>query len=1036
MDVPSQTHAIEDLLAHSSWLSALALQLIRDVSEAEEFVQETWLKALAKPPRRSVPIRPWLTRVLRNTVHEKWRGSGRRRDREERAARSEALPSTTEMIENVESQTLLARLVLELGEPYKSTVMLRYYEGLSAAEIARRMDIPAGTVRWRLSEGLNQLKDALDRRHGGDRLAWCSLLAPLVGADRVVTSSATGLATLTLGTLTMKSLLVICVAVFGAVFLKLGWEQSMERPEAGLSTPLKQDVGSASDVAPGVDPVTQSSAARESLGAAGVRAGEASSLASGAPVLEDIRILGRTVDERGQAVQGALLSKLTLNWEAEQSTDSDGRFDFQVKRPPYFGGASLWITAPGLARTKVRLELKADTAVLDLGDIVLGPGSTLRGRVQDEQGAALEGVEVLAMEVSERDSRSPFTKMWVHHATAHTLTDEHGEFVLTGVPLGFVDVWAQKQTLLSDSVRGVRLLADGQDSEVELTLREIPDDAVITGIVLDMDGEPVPHAQLNISRVSERGVWSSSTSADRDGLFRLEQKIDGPVTIEAMGRRIRGREGFEHHRDVLEMVEPGSRDLVLKLSEPRWIEIIARDERGRVVRVDSIKVFRQARSGGGRTSRSAFLRVEDGADSTSMTCPLGTFGLAIDKVGYRTVELDFLVSEHIDEGVEVQLEKLAVLTGTVSGADGPVEGAAVQLFRVVGQKEEYVYERFPVVWCDIDRHGTLTDGEGGFVLPVHREELDQGDTYVLRASAQGRSSSLSGAFILDGLSLPDEFEFELTAGGSIEGRVMLPDGATPAGTFVGASCGDETFLVQTVGSDGAFRFDHLRPGNWFVQRMDDEYGFGEGFEGGSNHAAVREPIPWSCRVAEGEVTISDIDLRYPTTARLTGQLLIDGEAPGPWKVTLKSLVHRSRLVSAQVPGATALELDGSFELEGVPPGEYVLSIVDGSWDRSSMTQTVSLIPGDQSVQIELFSAPLSGRIDRELIRERLVHVHETASGVTMVTPISPDTEGAFETRVPVGAGRILTGKTFQLDKATLLLELDTPLQGAAEIDLK
>ncbi len=120
MDVSPETHAIEDLLVHSGWLSTLALRLLRDVAEAEEFVQETWLKALARPLRKEVPIRPWLARVLRNTVHEKRRAGARRSDRERGAARDEALPSTSEMVGNVESQTLLAQLVLELEEPYKS----------------------------------------------------------------------------------------------------------------------------------------------------------------------------------------------------------------------------------------------------------------------------------------------------------------------------------------------------------------------------------------------------------------------------------------------------------------------------------------------------------------------------------------------------------------------------------------------------------------------------------------------------------------------------------------------------------------------------------------------------------------------------------------------------------------------------------------------------------------------------------------------------------------------------------------------------
>ena len=73
----------------------------------------------------------------------------------------------------------LAGLVIELVEPYRSTILLRFFEGLSAAEIAHREGVPPGTVRWRLKRGLDQLRAELDRSHAGSRQAWQLALAPL-----------------------------------------------------------------------------------------------------------------------------------------------------------------------------------------------------------------------------------------------------------------------------------------------------------------------------------------------------------------------------------------------------------------------------------------------------------------------------------------------------------------------------------------------------------------------------------------------------------------------------------------------------------------------------------------------------------------------------------------------------------------------------------------------------------------------------------------------------------------------------------------
>ena len=58
-------------------------------------------------------------------------------------------------------QRLSAALV-ELDEPFRSTVIRRYLDGMSAAQIARESGVPAGTVRWRLKTGLERLRRALD----------------------------------------------------------------------------------------------------------------------------------------------------------------------------------------------------------------------------------------------------------------------------------------------------------------------------------------------------------------------------------------------------------------------------------------------------------------------------------------------------------------------------------------------------------------------------------------------------------------------------------------------------------------------------------------------------------------------------------------------------------------------------------------------------------------------------------------------------------------------------------------------------------
>lgn len=66
---------------------------------------------------------------------------------------------------------VLVDLVLELDEPYRSTIIAHFVEGRTLASMARSLGIPAGTVRKRLWEALSRLRAGLDAR-SGNRKQW------------------------------------------------------------------------------------------------------------------------------------------------------------------------------------------------------------------------------------------------------------------------------------------------------------------------------------------------------------------------------------------------------------------------------------------------------------------------------------------------------------------------------------------------------------------------------------------------------------------------------------------------------------------------------------------------------------------------------------------------------------------------------------------------------------------------------------------------------------------------------------------------
>jgi DNA-directed RNA polymerase specialized sigma24 family protein len=75
--------------------------------------------------------------------------------------------STETMLARLELPRMVSELVRALDEPYRTTILLRFLEGRTPTETARAHGIPAGTVRWRLNEGLGRLRARLDEAHGG-----------------------------------------------------------------------------------------------------------------------------------------------------------------------------------------------------------------------------------------------------------------------------------------------------------------------------------------------------------------------------------------------------------------------------------------------------------------------------------------------------------------------------------------------------------------------------------------------------------------------------------------------------------------------------------------------------------------------------------------------------------------------------------------------------------------------------------------------------------------------------------------------------
>lgn len=177
-----------EALSHLDRLYSAALRMTRNSADAEDLVQETYVKALRgrdsfKP---GTNMKAWLYRILTNTYINSYRKAVRSPQMSgddevtdwqlARAAShdSQGLRSAEmEALENTPDAAVAAAMA-GLAENYRLAVYLSDVEGFSYKEIATIMDTPIGTVMSRLNRGRSQLRKALaeyaaDRGIGGAR---------------------------------------------------------------------------------------------------------------------------------------------------------------------------------------------------------------------------------------------------------------------------------------------------------------------------------------------------------------------------------------------------------------------------------------------------------------------------------------------------------------------------------------------------------------------------------------------------------------------------------------------------------------------------------------------------------------------------------------------------------------------------------------------------------------------------------------------------------------------------------------------------
>jgi RNA polymerase sigma-70 factor (ECF subfamily) len=615
----------------STWeeLFRIALHFVERPDEAEDLVQATWITAIEKARERDPERRlmPWLVGIL--ALHAREMRRERRREVDPRRIEQRVAPSADVRAESIELAGAVCGALSSVPEVYRETLRRFLIEGRKAVEIALETGQRPATVRMQLHRGLEHLRKALP---AGLALGGAAYLSPLRGMAAVRTSvlangvqaaASFGTATtssLIVGTLTMKKL--IAAAALLVLLMTLAWwiapHPSSADERAGVAGPAESDaalvraesaqpapVGEGADVEPAARvEVVDPSAALE-------------------PDSDFARVSGRVLTSSGAAVAGVEVALIEVDpslfsggrnaielVRSTARTDAAGRFTLGRARP---SAVHLLGVDPGGARGAMRVIEHAVVSreVTEIGDVVLGAGASLTGRVVDGTGAPLAGVRVRVLALPAEMSQfaagfAQFAAAGVEQRSVWLMVEEGGtralavddarvKAVLDKLPVPTVASDARGEFALSEIAAGTALVvADAPHRSpaamtIELRRAGSRIEALamrstqrVTGVVVDTNGAPIGGAEVLVgigACIASEGTNGATPClrappTDAAGRFALDD-VPAADRVGVCARR----SGAERWT-VVHALDPASElKITLDANQRRVLEVVDSDGR-------------------------------------------------------------------------------------------------------------------------------------------------------------------------------------------------------------------------------------------------------------------------------------------------------------------------------------------------------------------------------------------------------------------------------------------------------------------------
>lgn len=166
-DVTGALHRL--MKRHGTAVYRYCREALRDGALADDVHQQVFIEAFRDLPRFAgrAPVRVWLFAIAHHRVLDAVKQRRRTRDRAEDLESVDSPapgPSVVELIDDAQLHAALAAAIVELDEPSRVAVLLRYQQGFTFEELADICGEKAGTIHARVARALPRLRRAVEAR--------------------------------------------------------------------------------------------------------------------------------------------------------------------------------------------------------------------------------------------------------------------------------------------------------------------------------------------------------------------------------------------------------------------------------------------------------------------------------------------------------------------------------------------------------------------------------------------------------------------------------------------------------------------------------------------------------------------------------------------------------------------------------------------------------------------------------------------------------------------------------------------------------